>query len=54
MPTLEADDALGGQYNNLQKQDEVGKTYSENLKKAKGDKVEAAAKTFVPQNMQDK
>jgi len=50
----EADDALGGQYNNLQKQDKVGQTYSENLKKAKGDKVEAAAKTFVPANMQDK
>jgi hypothetical protein len=50
----EADAALGQQYENLKKQDETSKTWQENLKAAGGDKIQAAAKTFVPKNMQDK
>ena len=54
MSITEADAALGQQYENLKKQDETSKTWQENLKAAGGDKIQAAAKTFVPKNMQDK
>ena len=50
----EADSALHAQYEQLKKQDDTNKKWSENLKAAGGDKIEAAAKTFVPKNMQDK
>lgn len=50
----EADNALGQQYEDLKKKDELADTWSDNLKAAGGDKVQAAAKTFVPKHMQDK
>ena len=50
----EADSALHAQYESLKKQDNTADKWTENLKKAGGDKIEAAAKTFVPKNMQDK
>jgi hypothetical protein len=50
----EADNALGQQYEDIKKQDKINQTYADNLKEHKGDKVAAAAKTFVPKNMQDK
>ena len=50
----EADSALGQQYEDLKKKDKVSETWTENLKAAGGDKIQAAAKTFVPKHMQDK
>jgi len=50
----EADTALGEQYERLKKKDELSDKWSENLKAAGGDKIQAAAKTFVPKDMQDK
>ena len=50
----EADEALHNQYESLKKQDDVADTWTENLKAAGGDKVQAAAKTFVSKDMQDK
>lgn len=50
----EADARLGQQYEDLKKQDKVADTWTDNLKASGGDKVAAAAKTFVPTNMQDK
>mgnify|MGYP003151073108 FL=1 len=50
----EADSALHAQYERLKKKDETAEKWTENLKAAGGDKIEAAAKTFVPKNMQDK
>ena len=50
----QADEALDAQYEQLKKQDAVGQKWTDNLKKAGGDKIEAAAKTFVSKDMQDK
>jgi hypothetical protein len=50
----QADEALDKQYEELKKQDAVGEAWKDNLKKAGGDKIEAAAKTFVSKDMQDK
>lgn len=50
----EADEALDKQYEDLKKQDNLSDTWTENLKAAGGDKVQAAAKTFVSKDMQDK
>jgi hypothetical protein len=50
----QADEALDKQYEELKKQDDVGEAWKNNLKKAGGDKIEAAAKTFVSKDMQDK
>lgn len=49
-----ADEVLDQQYEELKKQDTVGEKWTDNLKKAGGDKIEAAAKTFVSKDMQDK
>jgi len=50
----QADEVLDQQYEELKKQDSVGEKWTDNLKKAGGDKIEAAAKTFVSKDMQDK
>jgi len=50
----QADEALDRQYEDLKKQDAVGEAWKDNLKRAGGDKIEAAAKTFVSKDMQDK
>ena len=52
--TDQADEVLDQQYEELKKQDGVGEKWTDNLKKAGGDKIEAAAKTFVSKDMQDK
>lgn len=50
----QADEALDQQYEKLKEKDNTSKKWSDNLKKAGGDKIEAAAKTFVSKDMQDK
>jgi len=50
----EADSALSAQADRLREKDEKAKQWSDNLKAAGGDKVQAAAKTFVSKDMQDK
>lgn len=50
----EADEAMFAQAGRLQAQDDFNQTYVDNLKAAGGDKIQAAAKTFVPKHMQDK
>ena len=50
----QADEVLDQQYEELKKQDSVGEKWTDNLKNAGGDKIEAAAKTFVSKDMQYK
>ena len=50
----QCDEKMHEQAKKLQAKDDVSKKWTENLKAAGGDKIEAAAKTFVPKNMQDK
>ena len=50
----QCDEKMFSQAKKLQAKDDVSKKWTENLKAAGGDKIEAAAKTFVPKNMQDK
>ena len=50
----QCDEKMHSQAQKLQAKDDISKKWTENLKAAGGDKIEAAAKTFVPKNMQDK
>ena len=50
----EADTALAAQADRLREKDKLAEKWTDNLKAAGGDKVQAAAKTFVSKDMQDK
>jgi hypothetical protein len=50
----EADQAMEAQADRLRAKDKLSEQWTDNLKAAGGDKIEAAAKTFVSKDMQDK